>query len=140
MTPVQPVRGTQSLLGEDADRLAAVVAAFDKVRRLFGEDLRFSPLATFDIRLFANLGEQPELVLKNPWLRGSSVRLQVNNLLDAKPKVRDTSGNVPDNYQPDLLDPLGRTIMISFRKSFLPPPSFFRRQREQEQQQANLPR
>src|SRR6187551_3855384 len=36
MTPVQPVRGTQSLLGEEADRLAAVVAAFDRVRRLFG--------------------------------------------------------------------------------------------------------
>ena len=36
MTPVQPIRGTQSLLGEDADRLAAVVAAFDKVRRLYG--------------------------------------------------------------------------------------------------------
>ena len=36
MTPVQPVRGTQSLLGEDADRLAAVVTAFDRVRRLFG--------------------------------------------------------------------------------------------------------
>jgi len=36
MTPVQPVRGTQSLLGEDADRLHAVVAAFDRVRRLYG--------------------------------------------------------------------------------------------------------
>jgi len=36
MTPVQPVRGTQSLLGEDADRLAAVIAAFDRVRRLYG--------------------------------------------------------------------------------------------------------
>jgi histidyl-tRNA synthetase len=36
MMPVQPVRGTQSLLGEDADRLAAVVGAFDRVRRLFG--------------------------------------------------------------------------------------------------------
>jgi histidyl-tRNA synthetase len=36
MTPVQPVRGTQSLLGEDADRLAAVVAAFDRVRQLYG--------------------------------------------------------------------------------------------------------
>ncbi|HEU4704538.1 MAG TPA: histidine--tRNA ligase [Sphingomicrobium sp.] len=36
MTTLQPVRGTQSLLGEDADRLAAVVAAFDRVRRLFG--------------------------------------------------------------------------------------------------------
>ena len=36
MTPVQPVRGTQSLLGEEADRLAAVIAAFDRVRRLYG--------------------------------------------------------------------------------------------------------
>src|SRR5687767_15083213 len=36
MTTPQPVRGTQSLLGEDADRLAAVVAAFNRVRRLFG--------------------------------------------------------------------------------------------------------
>src|ERR1044071_7548476 len=36
MTPVQPVRGTQSLLGEDADRLATVVAAFDRVRRGYG--------------------------------------------------------------------------------------------------------
>ena len=36
MTPVQPVRGTQSLLGEDADRLATVIAAFDRVRRLYG--------------------------------------------------------------------------------------------------------
>jgi histidyl-tRNA synthetase len=36
MTPVQPVRGTQSLLGSDADRLAVVVAAFDRVRRLYG--------------------------------------------------------------------------------------------------------
>jgi histidyl-tRNA synthetase len=36
MTPVQPVKGTQSLLGQDADRLAAVVGAFDRVRRLFG--------------------------------------------------------------------------------------------------------
>ena len=36
MTPVQPVRGTQSLLGEDADRFATVIAAFDRVRRLYG--------------------------------------------------------------------------------------------------------
>src|SRR5437763_6709840 len=36
MAQVQPVRGTQSLLGEDADRLATVVAAFDRVRRLYG--------------------------------------------------------------------------------------------------------
>lgn len=36
MKTPQPVRGMQSLLGEDADRMAAVVAAFDRVRRLYG--------------------------------------------------------------------------------------------------------
>ncbi len=36
MTTPQPIRGMQSLLGEDADRMAAVVAAFDRVRRLYG--------------------------------------------------------------------------------------------------------
>jgi histidyl-tRNA synthetase len=36
MTPVQPVLGTHSLLAEDADRLATVIATFDRVRHLFG--------------------------------------------------------------------------------------------------------
>ena len=34
-TTPQPVRGTQSLLGEDVDRFHAVIEAFDRVRRLF---------------------------------------------------------------------------------------------------------
>jgi hypothetical protein len=99
-----------------------------------GDNLRFSPLATFDLRLFANLGEQPELTLKHPWLRGSSLRFEVTNVFNARPKVNDAFGKTPLNYQPDLLDPLGRTVMISFRKLFLPPPSFFHQQREREQQ------
>src|SRR5436190_15228306 len=32
----KPIRGTQSLLGEEADRFHEVVAAFDRVRRLYG--------------------------------------------------------------------------------------------------------
>ena len=36
--------------------------------------------------------------------------------------MHDAAGNVPLSYQPGLLDPLGRTIMISFRKLFLPRP------------------
>jgi histidyl-tRNA synthetase len=32
----QPVRGTQSMIGEEADRFAQVVATFDRVRRLYG--------------------------------------------------------------------------------------------------------
>ena len=83
-------------------------------------DLRFDDVATVDLRLFANLGERFDLVAKHPWLIGSSVRLEVDNLLDEKPKVRDALGEVPFSYQQDLLDPLGRTVTISFRKLFLP--------------------
>jgi hypothetical protein len=83
-------------------------------------DLRFAPLGTLDLRLFANLGERFDLVAKHPWLIGSSVRLEVDNLLDSKPRVRDAAGDVPFSYQPDLLDPMGRTVTISLRKLFLP--------------------
>ena len=93
-----------------------------------GDDLRFSPLATFDLRLFANLGERFDLVSKYPVLRGTSLRFEVNNIFNSRPRVRDAAGEVPFSYQSELLDPLGRTISISFRKLFLPPRSFFRRQ------------
>ena len=36
MSSLSAVRGTQSLLGEDADRLHTVIAAFGRVRRLYG--------------------------------------------------------------------------------------------------------
>jgi len=99
-----------------------------RVESAAGEDLRFSPLSTVDLRLFANLGERLELVTEHPWLRGASLRLEVDNLFNSKPKVRTESGSVPFSYQPDLLDPLGRTVSVTVRKLFLPPPRFFRRQ------------
>ena len=89
--------------------------------------LRFSPLLKINARLFANLGQRFDLVTKYPWLRGSQIRLSVDNILHAKQKVRDGGRLVPINYQPDLLDPRGRTVRLSIRKLFLPPPSFFRR-------------
>jgi len=105
------------------------------VDTLTGDNLHFSPLATFDLRLFANPGDIPEVAVKHPWLRGTQVQLRVDNILDSRPAVHDTAGNVPLNYQPGLLDPLGRTIMISFRKLFLPDPSWFRRQFQEMRQQ-----
>ena len=115
-------------------RLGADWRSGTTVRTLSGDDLRFSPLATFDLRLFANPGDIPEVALKHPWLRGTQVRLEATNLFNSRPKVRDAAGNVPISYQPDLLDPLGRTIMISFRKSFLPSPASFRREFERDGQ------
>src|SRR5690348_17296033 len=64
MTPVQPVRGTQSLLGEEADRLATVIAAFDRVRRLYGfkrlEVPTIEPTAVFA----RSIGETTDVVSK----------------------------------------------------------------------------
>jgi hypothetical protein len=68
------------------------------------------------------------------------VQLNVTNMFNSRPRVRDAAGAVPLNYRPDLLDPLGRTVMITFRKLFLPSPSFFRRQFQQERQEQQQPR
>ncbi len=119
-------------------RLGADWRSGTHVDTLNGDNLHFSPLATFDLRLFANPGDIPEVAVKHPWLRGTQVRFEVKNIFDSKPRVRSALGDPLLNYQPDLLDPLGRTIGFSIRKLFLPPPSYFRRQfeqRRQEQQQ-----
>ena len=115
-------------------RLSANWRSGTTVDTLTGDNLHFSPLATFDLRLFANPGDMPELALKHPWLRGTQVQLRVDNIFDSRPKVHDANGAVPLSYQPDLLDPLGRTVMISFRKLFLPSPSWFRRQYQEMRQ------
>jgi outer membrane cobalamin receptor len=116
-------------------RLGANWRSGTHVDTLTGDTLRFSPLATFDLRLFANPGDIPEVAVKHAWLRGTQVRFEVKNIFDSKPRVRSALGDPLLNYQPDLLDPLGRTVGISIRKLFLPPPSYFRRQFQQRQQQ-----
>ena len=60
---------------------APIGAAARRVDTLTGDNLHFSPLATFDLRLFANPGDIPEIALKHPWLRGTQVRLEVNQHL-----------------------------------------------------------
>jgi len=118
-------------------RLGANWRSATDVNALTGDNLHFSSVGTFNLRLFANPGDIPEVAVKHPWLRGTQVSVEFNNLFDARPQVRDAAGNVPLNYQPDLLDPIGRTIMISFRKLFLPSPATFRRLFQQERQQGS---
>jgi hypothetical protein len=78
--------------------------------------LRFSSLSTLNLRLFANLAQQEALARKWPFVRGMRVSLSVNNLLDDRLRVRDAAGETPVSYQPDYLDPLGRSVRISVRK------------------------
>jgi uncharacterized membrane protein YgcG len=80
--------------------------------------LRFGSLTTANLRLFADLGQRLDLVRKHPWLRGTRVALGVENIFDSRQRVLDATGATPINYQPDLLDPLGRTVRLSIRKLF----------------------
>ena len=80
--------------------------------------LRFSDLATADLRLFADLGQMPKLALAHPFFRGSRVSLNIKNLFNSRQDVTDATGATPLRYQPDYLDPLGRTVTLSFRKLF----------------------
>jgi outer membrane cobalamin receptor len=82
------------------------------------EDLSFGSLFTANLRVFADLGQQRSLVQNAPFFRGSRVTLSVNNLFNQRLDVRDAAGAVPIGYQPALLDPLGRSVRLSFRKLF----------------------
>jgi histidyl-tRNA synthetase len=64
MATFQPVRGTQSLLGEDADRMAAVVAAFDRVRRLYGFKRVEVPVLEQTAVFARTMGETTDVVSK----------------------------------------------------------------------------
>ncbi|WP_421739017.1 TonB-dependent receptor [Caulobacter sp.] len=83
------------------------------------QDLDFSALTTVNLRLFADLGAQPAL-RRSTFFRGARVSASVDNLFDAKQKVRAPDGTTPITYQEDYLDPRGRTIRLSFRKVFFP--------------------
>ena len=81
-------------------------------------DLRFNGLAGFDLRLFADLGQQKSLTDFSPFFKGTRLSLRVDNVFDARQRVTDAGGTIPLSYQPDYLDPKGRFIQIEFRKMF----------------------
>lgn len=80
--------------------------------------LDFGSLATVNLRLFANLSQMPSLVKNHPFLRGARISIGIGNIFNTRRVVMDAVGRTPLRYQPGYLDPLGRTISVSFRKLF----------------------
>jgi len=89
-----------------------------QVNGVDGSDLFFSDRTAVNLRLFADLSAQRDLVRAVPFLRGARVSLIVNNLFDTRIDVRDATGATPLSYQPFYVDPLGRSVRLSFRKLF----------------------
>ncbi len=77
--------------------------------------LMFGARTKVDARIFANLG--PSFPGRES-TEGVRVSLEIDNLFDSRPSVRDSAGAMPLSYQPYLLEPLGRTVTMSVRKMF----------------------
>lgn len=80
--------------------------------------LNFGSLAKIGLLTEFNPGQDVDFLLKNPWLRGSRIQLRVDNLFDARQRVTDENGEVPSAFAPNLIDPLGRVVRLTFRKQF----------------------
>lgn len=78
--------------------------------------IRFPSHAMLDLRLFVHLDQRPGLVSRHPWLDGVTIRLEISNLFNTRPRPRNADGSTPPGLQGNLLDPIGRTIGVSFRK------------------------
>nr|WP_279639196.1 TonB-dependent receptor [Sphingomicrobium sediminis] len=82
--------------------------------------LQFDDYGTVDLRLYANLTERLDVMARHPWLRGTSLRLGIDNVLNERPRVTNGFGDIPVGYEPDLLAPEGRVISFEIRKLFIP--------------------
>ncbi|WP_232318670.1 TonB-dependent receptor [Sphingomonas sp. TDK1] len=81
-------------------------------------DLHFGGYAVVNLTVFANLAERLGGVHAPKWLKGARATLGITNLFNTRPSVRDQAGNTPLSYQPAYLDPLGRMVSFTLRKSF----------------------
>jgi hypothetical protein len=83
---------------------------------LAANDLFFDDIVTFNLRVFANMGE---VTGKNEGLwKDFRVSLVADNLFDAQRRVRDGTGATPVNYNAFVIDPLGLYLGVDLRKLF----------------------
>ncbi len=64
MSTPQPIRGTQSLIGEEVDRFHTVIETFDRVRRLFGFKRVEMPVIEHTEVFARSIGETTDVVSK----------------------------------------------------------------------------
>lgn len=81
-----------------------------------GPDLEFADQTTVNLNVFMDLNARTSWVERYPFLKGSRINLGIQNLFDSEPEVTSSAGDTPLNYQPDFLDPQGRTVNLTFRK------------------------
>ena len=79
-------------------------------------DLFFGDLVTFSLRSFINVDQLTGS--NDPILKNVRVSLRMDNVFDGQRSVRDQNGDTPVNFQPFVIDPVGRFVGIDIRKLF----------------------
>jgi hypothetical protein len=77
-------------------------------------DLSFSGIFKLNIGAYISVHH---FLRKQEWTRHMQLKLDVENVLDAHQHVRDRNGRVPNRFQQDYLDPIGRTVKLTLRKT-----------------------
>lgn len=103
-----------------SDKMGAILSATwqaDTFSRSGAGDLFYSDKPRVSAWFFVNLGRLGGFSGLPSWIRAGRVTFSIENLLDAHLRVRDAAGITPAAFQPDYLDPLGRSIRLNFRTS-----------------------
>jgi hypothetical protein len=80
-------------------------------------ELHFAAHFFLNFRLFYFPASNAKLAAALPWLHGVRFLLAVDNLFDSYQRTTDAAGQTPLAYQRGLVDPLGRTVRFSIRKT-----------------------
>lgn len=78
-------------------------------------DLRFGGVFRLNLGVYMPVHR---LLPHGEWTRKLQLRLDLTNVTDDRQRVTDRNGVVPNRYQPDYLEPIGRTVTLSLRKLF----------------------
>lgn len=78
-------------------------------------DLRFGAVPKLKFSAYATLHD---FMPKAGWTKQLRVTLDVENAFNRREHVRARDGTVPNRFQGDYLDPVGRTVKLSLRKLF----------------------
>lgn len=89
--------------------------ASDRVRSdVPASDLFFSPLFKLNVNVAISVHH---FTPKEKWTRHLQVKIEVENVTNARVHVHDRDGLVPNRFQSELLDPIGRTVKLTLRKT-----------------------
>jgi len=89
-------------------------ATIDGSELASSSDLNFGALAKVDLRMFVDLGEV--FKKQDGPLKGMRLSFRADNVFGGIRRVTDENGEVPLNFQPALIDPIGRYLGFEIRK------------------------